>query len=56
MFYGREMIGYDYDELGDEMSSVGGFSVIQVPEYAFYYECAICGFLYTDFMEIILQE
>lgn len=52
MFQGREFIGYDIDELGDEYSSVGGFQIIHVPEYAEYNECGLCGFLYTSFLDI----
>ena len=52
MFEGRELIGFDIDELGDETSSVGGFRVIQIPEYAIYRECGLCGFAYTDFIHI----
>lgn len=52
MFYGREFIGYDIDELGDEMGGAGGFQVVQIPEYAEYTECGLCGFAYTDFLDI----
>lgn len=52
MFEGREMVGYDIDELGDETSSVGGFSIIHVPQYAIYRQCGLCGFAFTDFIEI----
>lgn len=51
MFHGREIIDYDIEELGDEMSSLGNFQTIQIPEYAEYYECGLCGFFCTDFFE-----
>ncbi len=52
MFEGREMIGYDIDELGDEMSPVGHFRIIHIPRYVMYKECGLCGFAYTDFLDI----
>lgn len=52
MFRGREFIGYDIDELGDEESTVGGFRIVNIPEYAEYIECGLCGFAYTDFIDI----
>lgn len=52
MFKGRDVIGVDIDELGDENSTVGGVQIIHVPIYAEYTECALCGFTYNDFIEI----
>ena len=52
IFSGRDVIGFDIDELGDETSTVGGFQIIHVPIYAEYTECGLCGFTYNDFIEI----
>ena len=52
MFSGRDVIGFDIEELGDETSTVGGFQIIHVPRYAEYTECGLCGFTYNDFIEI----
>lgn len=52
MFHGREMIGYDIDELGDEMSNVGGFQILRIPKYAYYKTCGLCDFSYTNFIDV----
>lgn len=52
MFQGRDIIGFDVDEIGDEMSTVGGFQVIHVPIYGEYTECGLCGFAYNDFIDV----
>ena len=52
MFHGRDIIGFDTDELGGETSTVGGFQVVHVPIYAEYTECGLCGFCYNDFINI----
>ena len=52
IFSGRDVIGFDIDELGDETSTVGAFQIIHVPIYAEYTECGLCGFTYNDFIEI----
>ena len=52
IFSGRDVIGFDIDELGDETSTVGGFQIIHVPIYAEYTECGLCGFTSNDFIEI----
>ena len=52
MFVGRVLVDYDYDELGDEMDPNVGFEPIKIPIYLQYHECGLCGFVYTDFLEI----
>ena len=52
MFHGRDIIGFDTDDLGGETSTAGGFQVVHVPIYAEYTECGLCGFCYNDFINI----
>ena len=47
---GYEFMGYDMDELGDEMDTSGGFQIINVPDYEKYYECVVCGFKVSTFV------
>lgn len=51
IFKGRGLMGYDLDELGDEMGNGAGFQIIHVPDYEKYYECAWCGFRVSSFIE-----
>lgn len=49
---GRELVGYDIDELGDEMGNGSGFQIIHVPDYEEFYECAWCGFRVSTFIDL----
>lgn len=51
IFEGRELMGYDIDELGDEMGNGAGFQIIHIPDFEEYYECAWCGFKVSSFIE-----
>lgn len=51
IFEGREFIGYNIDELGDEMGNGAGFQIIHIPEFEEYHECAWCGFKVSSFIE-----
>lgn len=52
IFEGRELVGVDIDELGDEMGNGAGFRVIHIPDYEGYFECALCGFKISTFVDI----
>lgn len=52
IFEGRELLGIDIDELGDEMGNGAGFCVIHIPDYEGYFECAWCGFKVSTFVDI----
>lgn len=52
LFLERDFIGYEYDELGDEMSPTGGFQIIKIPEFFCYTQCVLCGFTYSDFIKL----
>jgi hypothetical protein len=52
IFVGQEFIGYDFDELGDEMGGGGGFQIIKIPDFELYHECAWCGVKVSTFVEI----
>lgn len=51
VFVGREFMGYDIDELGDEMGNGAGFQIIHVPNFEEYHECAWCGFKVSSFID-----
>lgn len=51
IFAGREFMGYDIDELGDEMGNGAGFQIIRIPDFEEYHECAWCGFKVSSFVE-----
>lgn len=52
IFAGRELVGVDIEELGDEMGNGAGFSVVHIPDYESYFECAWCGFKISTFVDI----
>lgn len=52
IFKGRELVGYDLDELGDEMGNGAGFQIVHIPDYEEYYECAWCGFMVSSFVNL----
>lgn len=52
IFEGRELVGVDIEELGDEMGNGAGFRVIHIPDYEGYFECAWCGFKISTFVDI----
>ena len=51
IFKGREFMGYDIEELGDEMGNGVGFQIISIPDFAEYRECAWCGFMVSSFIK-----
>lgn len=51
IFEGYEPIGYDIDELGDEMGNGPGFQIIHIPDFEKYKECAWCGFKVSSFID-----
>ncbi len=53
IFEGREIVGVDIEELGDEMDNGAGFRVIHIPDYEGYFECAWCGFKISTFVDIV---